>query len=184
MANIVAIFHKPTYTWPMRRRQAFRYQLQPNGEQQRHLLRFGGSCRFVFNRALALQRERYQRGEKKFGYAGLCKLLTHWRNSPETAWLSDVPVHPLQQSLKDLERAYANFFAKRADFPRFKKRGQHDSFRYPDPKQLRLDAANRRISAQARLGALSQESRGAGANQKRDSRPGGWEVVCVAANRV
>jgi putative transposase len=54
-------------------------------------------------------------------------------------------VHALQQSLKDLERAYANFFAKRADFPRFKKKGQWESFRYPDPKQFKLDQANSRV---------------------------------------
>src|SRR5690606_21396559 len=48
-------------------------------------------------------------------------------------------------TLKDLERAYANFFAKRADFPRFKKKGQSDSFRYPDPKQIKLDQGNARI---------------------------------------
>jgi putative transposase len=51
----------------------------------------------------------------------------------------------LQQALKDLERAYANFFAKRADFPRFKKKGQPDHFRYPDAKQIKLDQANGRI---------------------------------------
>jgi len=55
------------------------------------------------------------------------------------------PTHPLQQALKDLERAYTNFFAKRADFPRFKKKGQGDGFRYPDPKQIKLDQANSRI---------------------------------------
>ena len=129
----------------MQRLQAFKYELMPTGEQQRQMRRFAGSCRFVFNRALALQKERYERGEKKLGYAGLCKLLTEWRNGPETPWLADAPVHPLQQTLKDLERAYANFFAKRADFPRFKKKGQHDSFRYPDPKQIKLDQANSRI---------------------------------------
>ncbi len=107
--------------------------------------RFAGSCRFVFNKALALQKERYEQGEKKLGYAELCKLLTEWRNSTETAWLADAPVHPLQQTLKDLERAYTNFFAKRADFPRFKKKGQSDSFRYPDPKQIKLDQANSRL---------------------------------------
>jgi len=107
--------------------------------------RFAGSCRFVFNKALALQKERHERGEKKFGYAGLCKLLTAWRNSTETAWLADAPVHPLQQTLKDLERAYSNFFAKRAGFPRFKKKGRSDRFRYPDPKQLKLDQANNRL---------------------------------------
>lgn len=125
--------------------QAFKYELMPTGEQQRQMRRFAGSCRFVFNRALALQKERYEQGEKKLGYAGLCKLLTEWRNGPETPWLADAPVHPLQQTLKDLERAYANFFAKRADFPRFKKKGQSDSFRYPDPKQIKLDQGNSRI---------------------------------------
>jgi len=129
----------------MQRLQACKYELMPTGEQQRDMLRFAGSCRFVFNRALALQKERYERGEKKLGYAGLCKLLTEWRNSAETAWLADAPVHPMQQALKDLERAYANFFAERAGFPRFKKKGQHDSFRYPDPKQIKLDQKNSRI---------------------------------------
>lgn len=129
----------------MQRLQAFKYELMPSGQQQRDMRRFVGSCRFVFNKALALQKERYERGEKKLGYAGLCKLLTAWRNGTETPWLADAPTHPLQQTLKDLERAYANFFAKRAGFPRFKKKGQSDSFRYPDPKQIKLDQVNRRI---------------------------------------
>ncbi|MBV6273872.1 transposase [Alcaligenaceae bacterium CGII-47] len=129
----------------MRRLQAFKYELRPDGQQQRQMRRFAGSCRFVFNKALALQKARYEQGEKKLGYAGLCKELTAWRNGPETPWLKDAPVHPLQQTLKDLERAYANFFAKRADFPRFKKKGQSDSFRYPDPKQIKLDQGNARI---------------------------------------
>lgn len=129
----------------MQRLQAFKYELMPTGEQQRQMRRCAGSCRFVFNKALALQKERFDQGEKKLGYAGLCKMLTEWRNSTETAWLADAPVHPLQQALKDLERAYTNFFAKRADFPCFKKKGQRDSLRYPDAKQIKLDQANSRI---------------------------------------
>ena len=38
--------------------------------------RFAGACRFVYNKALALQKERHERGEKKLGYAWLFKLLT------------------------------------------------------------------------------------------------------------
>ena len=60
----------------MKRLQAYKYELQPNGQQQRDMRRFAGSCRFVFNKALALQSARYEQGEKKLGYAGLCKLLT------------------------------------------------------------------------------------------------------------
>jgi len=129
----------------MQRLQSFKYELIPNGQQHRDMRRFAGSCRFVFNKALAMQKERFKADEKKLGYAGLCKLLTEWRNGTETPWLRDAPVHPLQQTLKDLERAYANFFAKRANFPRFKKKGQSDSFRYPDPKQIKLDQANGRL---------------------------------------
>lgn len=129
----------------MQRLQAFKFELMPNGEQQRDMRRFAGSCRFVFNKALALQKARYDQGQKKLGYTELCRTLTAWRNSAETPWLRDAPVHPLQQTLKDLERAYTNFFAKRADFPRFKKKRQRESFRYPDPKQFKLEQENNRI---------------------------------------
>jgi len=49
----------------------------------------------------------------------------------------------LQQSLKDLERAYKNFFAKRANLPHFKKKGQSESFRYP--QGCKLDQPTSRI---------------------------------------
>jgi putative transposase len=129
----------------MQRPQAFKYELIPSGQQQRQMRRFAGSCRYVFNEALALQKERFAQGEMKFGYAGLCRRLTQWRNEAETPWLKDSPIHPLQQALKDLQRAYSNFFAKRAAIPRFKKKGQRESFRYPDPKQIKLDQGNSRI---------------------------------------
>lgn len=129
----------------MKRLQAFKFELRPNGQQQRQMRRFAGARRFVFNKALALQKARYAAGEKRIGYAGLCKELTAWRHSAETPWLADAPVHPLQQALKDLERAYASFFAKRAAFPRFKKKGHADSLRYPDPKQIKLEQGDSRI---------------------------------------
>jgi putative transposase len=127
----------------MKRLQAFKFELQPNGEQERQLRRFAGACRFVFNQALDLQKTRYEQGEKKLTYAALCKVLTEWRHDPETAWLSDIHSQVLQQSLKDLERAYINFFEQRADFPRSKKKGRHDSFRFP--QGYKLDPTNRRV---------------------------------------
>ena len=127
----------------MQRLQAYKFELQPNGEQQRNMRRFAGSCRFVFNKALAMQKERHEQGEKKLGYAALCKALTDWKAQQETLWLSDTPSQALQQALKNLERAYKNFFEKRADFPRFKKKGQSDSFRYP--QGIKLDQGNSRV---------------------------------------
>lgn len=135
--------------WPyagvVQRHQAYKFALRPTGQQERDLRRFTGACRFVYNKGLALQQARYEAGEKKLSYAGLCKELTTWRNGSETPWLKEAPVHPLQQSLKDLEAAYRNFFDGRARFPRFKKKGRMNAFRYPDPKQIRLDQPNDRI---------------------------------------
>lgn len=127
----------------MKRLQAYKFELRPNGQQERDLRRFAGSCRYVFNKALVLQQARYEHGEKKLGYAGLCTLLTQWKGQPETAWLTETPSQALQQSLKDLERAYKHFFEQRTDFPRFKKKGHSDRFRYP--QGYRLDQSHSRI---------------------------------------
>lgn len=43
----------------MQRLQASQFELRPNGEQKQQMRRFAGSCRFVFDKALALQKERY-----------------------------------------------------------------------------------------------------------------------------
>ena len=106
--------------------------------------RFAGACRFVFNRALALQNENHDAGNKYIPYTKMASWLIEWKSAPETQWLKESPSQPLQQSLKDLERGYKNFFQKRAAFPRFKKRGQNDAFRYP--QGVKLDQANNRIS--------------------------------------
>ncbi|SAL19990.1 transposase [Caballeronia choica] len=129
----------------MERLQAFKFELMPTGAQARKMRCFAGACRFVYNRALALQKENYAAGGKFIGYVAMAKHLTAWRNSAETPWLADAPVHPSQQMLKDLDRAYTNFFAKRADFPRFKRKGGGDSFRFPDPKQIKLEQDNSRL---------------------------------------
>ncbi len=82
--------------------------------------RFAGACRFVFNRALALQNENHEAGNKYVSYTKMASWLIEWKSHPDTQWLKDTPSLPLQQSLKDLERGYKNFFQKRAAFPRFR----------------------------------------------------------------
>jgi len=125
--------------------RAFKFKLRETSLQQTKLAQFAGCRRFVYNKALAIQQGLKEEEQQVVGYAGLCKLLTEWRHAEETAFLAEAPTHPLQQGLKDLGRAFSNFFAGRAKFPRFKKRGRNDSFRYPDPKQIKLDEKNSRI---------------------------------------
>jgi putative transposase len=71
----------------------------------------------------------------------LCALLPNWKMEHE--FLSDVPAQALQQALKNLERAYTNFFQKRAHFPKFKKKGQRESFRIP--QGFEVDNQNGRL---------------------------------------
>jgi putative transposase len=187
MPKLVSVSMNQRYDERMQRRQAFKFQLRPNGAQERNMRRFAGACRFVYNEALALQKARYERGERKLGYAELCELLTQWRNSAEKPWLRDAPTHPLQQALKDLERAYKNFFAQRAGFPKFKKRGQRDSFRYPDPKQFKLDQVNGRIFLR-KLGwmrlRLSRAVLGAPCNATVSRSAGRWYVSIQTEREV
>lgn len=132
----------------MKIRKASKYALMPHPGQEQNLARFAGSCRFTWNRVLALQKERLARGEKVLSYAEACRLLPTWKKNEGTSFLAEAPTHPLQQTLKDLDRALRNAFDRNSPkrFPRFKKKGKSlDSFRYPDPKQFRVDAGNGRV---------------------------------------
>ncbi|MDF1584254.1 MAG: helix-turn-helix domain-containing protein [Methyloprofundus sp.] len=56
--------------------------------------RLAGVCRFVFNQALALQKEHHEAGNKFIGYVAMAKLLAGWRNGIDTSWLKDAPCTP------------------------------------------------------------------------------------------
>ena len=127
----------------MKRLQAYKFQLRPGARKAALMRRFAGSCRFVWNKALALEQETYQAEGKRNGYNKLAGFLVSWKNEPDTTFLGESHSQILQQALKDLDRAYINFFQGRAEFPCFKKKGQHDSFRYP--QGFKLDESNKRI---------------------------------------
>ena len=125
----------------MKRLQAFKFELMPNGKQQQGMRRFAGARRFVFNKALDIQKANYAAGEKFIGYFSLTKHLVEWKK--EFEWLKESPSQSLQQSLKDSERAFKNFFEKRAGFPQPKKKGRGESFRFP--QGFEIDQGNSRI---------------------------------------
>ena len=122
--------------------KAFKFELMPNGEQIRKMKQFCGCSRFVFNRALAYQNEQYKADKAfTFSYRKIADLLPEWKR--ELTWLKDCHSQVLQQSLKDLEASFKNFFAKRSDFPKFKRKGEKDSFRFP--QGCKLEQENNRI---------------------------------------
>ena len=122
--------------------KAFRFEIMPNGEQIRRIKQFCGCSQFVFNRALAYQNEQYEADKSfKFSYTKIANLLPEWKK--ELPWLKDCHSQVLQQSLKDLESAFKNFFQKRSNFPKFKKKGVKERFRFP--QDCKLEQQNNRI---------------------------------------
>ncbi|HEX9387904.1 MAG TPA: RNA-guided endonuclease TnpB family protein [Anaerolineales bacterium] len=112
-------------------RKAFRYRLYPTAEQEQALAVQFGHARFVWNWALALRKITYQETGKGIGYYELKRRATALKHQAETEWLQEADSQVLQGKIEDLERAYKNFFEKRAKFPRFKSKRDGQSIRYP-----------------------------------------------------
>lgn len=114
-------------------RKAVLFHLYPTPEQAAQMAQIAGACRFVYNLALEQRRDWYRPG-RRFTFASQCREVTQLR--AEVAWLKACPVHTLQQALRDLDRAYQNWWAGRAKAPTPRRKGLNDSFRFPDPISL------------------------------------------------
>jgi putative transposase len=102
--------------------RAFRYRFEPTAEQAVLLARTFGCVRFVWNWALAERQRAYTVEGRSMSYAESDRMLTTLKADPERAWLGEVSSVPLQQTLRHLQAAYGAFFAKRARYPRFKRK--------------------------------------------------------------
>ena len=135
--------------------------------------RFAGSRRFIYNKALALQKANHETGGKFIGYVTMTNFLPAWKL--EHSWLKVSPSQTLQQTLKDVERAYKNFFEKRADYPCFKRKGRGEGFRFP--QGFKIDQGNQRLFL-PKLGWLryrnSQEILGTAKNITVSQSGGKW----------
>ena len=129
----------------MKRIKAFKFRLVPTPEQENLLSRHAGCVRFVWNKALDLQTRRLDVGIPLLSYGDMAKLLTLWRSSEEYGFLANGPSQPQQQTLRNLDRAIWEALDRRNPkrFPRFKRKGEGESLRYPDPLQVTLDLAAR-----------------------------------------
>lgn len=106
-----------------------KFRIYPNREQQNIINQTLGCCRLIYNKGLAMRNEAYQNGNK-IGYSQTSAMLTDLKKSDDFAFLKAVDSIALQQSLRDLDRGFVNFFQKRASHPTFKsKHNHHQSYR-------------------------------------------------------
>lgn len=110
--------------------RSYRYRFYPTEEQKIQLSHAFGTSRFVYNHFLKERTDAYYERKEKINYHKTSQLLTEIKNNENYCWLKDVSSVTLQQSLRDLDKAFTNFFAGRARYPKFKKRNAKQSVRY------------------------------------------------------
>lgn len=118
--------------------RAYKYRIFPTLAQEQVLRQTIGCARFIYNWALAQKREAWVQEKKSVSHNSISKGLTELKSSPEREWLNDVSSVCLQQSLRNLDTAFVNFFKKRAAYPSFKARKNGGSARFMD-NAFRID---------------------------------------------
>ena len=102
--------------------KAFKYRFYPTAEQESLLRRTLGCVRLVANKALAARTEGWFERQERIDYVQTSAMLTAWKQESDLEFLNEVSSVPLQQGLRNLQKAFANFFAGRAKYPNFKKK--------------------------------------------------------------
>ena len=110
--------------------KSYKYRLKPTKEYRHLFAQFAGSARYIYNFGLG----QIKSGSTMPTYYELSSTLTRMKLSYE--WLRTIHSQVLQQTLIDLSRNIDAFFISKKTkdkrgFPKFKKRGRNDSFRYP-----------------------------------------------------
>lgn len=109
--------------------KGIKFRIYPNRKQQNLINQTLGCCRLIYNKGLAMRNEAYENGNK-IGYSQTSAMLTELKKCEDFAFLKVVDSIALQQSLRDLDRGFVNFFQKRAAHPAFKtKHNRHQSYR-------------------------------------------------------
>jgi len=111
---------------------AHRIALEPNNVQATYLSRAAGTARFAYNWALAQWKQQYEtwkldNTQPKPSQYSLRKHLNTIKRE-QFPWMLEVTKNAPQMAIIQLGQAFQNFFAKRARYPQFRKKGIHDRF--------------------------------------------------------
>lgn len=110
--------------------RAYRLRAYPTHTQCALLGRLFGATRYIWNWALSTRTVAYRECGESINWIALSRQFTALKQRPETAWLCELPREPFNQVLRDQERAFQNFFAKRAAYPKYRRRGQQSAVRF------------------------------------------------------
>ena len=107
--------------------KSFKVRIYPTQEQQVLLEKTFGANRFVYNYFLNLKSKLYEFYKIRLSYTNSSKVMTELKK--QKTWLKEVDSVSLQQTLRDLDSSYQNFFNGRGKYPKFKKKQDKNSYR-------------------------------------------------------
>lgn len=102
--------------------KAYRTELDPNNKQRTSLLKHAGCARFAYNWALNRVKEKISKPNAMQLHKEL-----NARKKEEFPWMYEVSKCSMQESLRDLDKAFKNFFKRRKNgvgFPKFKSKNK------------------------------------------------------------
>ena len=111
-------------------KRAYKFRCYPTPEQEVILAKTFGCARFAYNYMLRQRTDAWFKDKKRVCYHETSAMLTALKKQPEFVWLNEVSSVPVQQSLRHLQTAFSNFFARRAKYPSFKKKDGPQSAEY------------------------------------------------------
>lgn len=124
--------------------KAYRYRLNPTESQRIFFEKSFGCTRFVYNWALNMRIEAYQKDKTRIGWVDICKRMTELKKQEDTVWLNEVSNMSLQSSIRNMDAAFTRFFREKKGFPKFKsKKEPRKSFQFV--QQVSIDFGCNRI---------------------------------------
>jgi putative transposase len=130
--------------------RSYRIRTYPNGAQRRLRNRWFGAYRWLWNTALEIRTAAYQECGLTLIGNDISRWMTQWKRTQGHEWLKVVPATCLFQCLRDQDAAFRNFFAGRAQYPKFKRKDSRGSLRFQDAGT----GWNRGILSLPKLGVL------------------------------
>ena len=126
----------------MKMNKTYNFRLYPNKKDQDLLSKHFGSARFIYNTMLEFKQYYYNKTGINPSYNELSYALTHLKKLEEYSWLNEINSQTLQATLKNLDKAFKNFYENRAGFPKFKSKKTH-KFSFNIPQNVSIINGNR-----------------------------------------
>lgn len=125
--------------------KSFKVQIFPNEEQKILMFKSFGCARFAYNWGLNIQIENYKNGGKFISDNDLRKQFTQFKKQEGYEWLKEVNNNVTKQAIKDLCKAYKNFFKGVSKYPKFKSKRKSKLSYYNDTAKIKFEGSKVRL---------------------------------------